>query len=156
MAHTHSSLCQTVEVFIVHKGKVLLRFHDKYDKWLSVGGHVDPGENPIQAGIREAKEEVGLVIEIVGEKGFNGTRSGDDYRELILPRGSNQHRVSETHEHYTLIYYAVSASDHVVPEIVPGKPPAEWQWCTKADIDALENVPEDIAYHAKRALELLS
>lgn len=38
---------------------VLLIHHAKYDIWLSPGGHVDEGENILQALIREAQEETG-------------------------------------------------------------------------------------------------
>jgi len=36
-------------------GKVQLRKHDKYNIWLSVGGHIEPDEDPNQAAIREVK-----------------------------------------------------------------------------------------------------
>lgn len=44
MPHIHSLPGQcdfTAEVFIVYQDKVLLRFHDKYHKWLAVGGHIE-------------------------------------------------------------------------------------------------------------------
>lgn len=39
---------------------VLLIEHAKYNIMIPPGGHVDPGETPIQAAIRETEEEVGL------------------------------------------------------------------------------------------------
>ena len=59
MPHIHKLIDFTVEVFIVHKHKVLLRRHDKYKKWLSIGGHIELHEDPVEAAIREVKEEVG-------------------------------------------------------------------------------------------------
>ncbi|MBI6724716.1 NUDIX hydrolase [Pseudomonas viridiflava] len=41
--------------------KVLLILHGKYNIWVSPGGHVDPGESPYEAAVRETQEEVGLV-----------------------------------------------------------------------------------------------
>ena len=38
MSHIHEKIDFTVEVFIVHKSRVLLRMHDKYKKWMSVAG----------------------------------------------------------------------------------------------------------------------
>ena len=64
MPHIHEKIDFTVEVFIVHKDKVLLRMHDKYHLWLSVGGHIELDEDPVQGIIREVKEEVGLDIKI--------------------------------------------------------------------------------------------
>ena len=41
MPHIHDKIDFTVEVFVVYKNKVLLRKHDKYKLWLSVGGHIE-------------------------------------------------------------------------------------------------------------------
>ncbi len=41
--------------------RVLLRWHDRQQAWLQVGGHGDPGEtDPIGVALREAHEETGL------------------------------------------------------------------------------------------------
>ena len=68
MPHIHKKMDYTVEVFIVYKNKVLLRMHDKFNTWLSVGGHIELNEYPIEIAIREVKEEVGLEVEIIGGK----------------------------------------------------------------------------------------
>jgi len=53
MSHIHEKIDFTVEVFIVYKNKVLLRMHDKHHRWLSVGGHIELDEDPIQAAMRD-------------------------------------------------------------------------------------------------------
>ena len=53
MPHIHDNIDFTAEVFVVYKGRVLLRKHDKYKMWLSVGGHIEPDEDPNQAAVRE-------------------------------------------------------------------------------------------------------
>src|SRR5689334_5507619 len=123
MPHIHEKIDFTVEVLIVHNGKVLLRKHDKYGIWLSVGGHIELDEDPNQAAIREVKEEVGLDIELVSVRSFDVPDF--ENRERIPPVGLNRHSVSPTHEHVTLIYFARSTSDNVIPE----KPTDEWKWC---------------------------
>ena len=40
--------------------KTALIFHHKFNKRIQSGGHVDPGELPHEAAIREAKEKLGL------------------------------------------------------------------------------------------------
>ncbi len=55
----------TVAVFVVHDGAVLLHWHKKLDMWLPPGGHVEPGELPDEAAVRETKEEAGLDIVLV-------------------------------------------------------------------------------------------
>jgi len=59
MPHIHDKIDFTVEVFIVHKNKVLLRMHDKFHIWCSIGGHIELDEDPIEAAYRKVKEGVG-------------------------------------------------------------------------------------------------
>jgi 8-oxo-dGTP pyrophosphatase MutT (NUDIX family) len=55
----------TTQVFItaVTHGevRVLLHFHKKHQIWLGMGGHVEPGENPVEGALREVREETGLT-----------------------------------------------------------------------------------------------
>ena len=42
--------------------RVLLRWHERMQRWLQVGGHADPGEtDPFSIALREAAEETGLA-----------------------------------------------------------------------------------------------
>ena len=52
----------TASAFIVTPdySRTLLTFHKKLRKWLQLGGHIDAGENPPVAALREASEESGL------------------------------------------------------------------------------------------------
>ncbi len=47
------------------RGVVLLR-HKRLGIWLQPGGHVDPGESPWDGARREAEEETGLQVRIIG------------------------------------------------------------------------------------------
>ncbi len=54
----------TASAVIVHPetGRVLLRWHQRQQAWLQVGGHGDPGESdPLAVALREAREESGLA-----------------------------------------------------------------------------------------------
>jgi 8-oxo-dGTP pyrophosphatase MutT (NUDIX family) len=54
----------TASAIIVHPatGHVLLRWHERQEAWLQVGGHGDPGESdPLAIALREANEETGLT-----------------------------------------------------------------------------------------------
>ena len=58
-----SPLHVTGSALVVHPPtkRVLLRWHDRQQAWLQVGGHADPGEaDPFQIAEREAREETGL------------------------------------------------------------------------------------------------
>ena len=43
-------------------GRTLLHRHKRLGRWLQPGGHVDPGESPDQAALREAREETGIPL----------------------------------------------------------------------------------------------
>lgn len=52
----------TASAFILNNEltNALLIFHNKHKKWLAPGGHIDSGENSLNAAIRESFEEVGI------------------------------------------------------------------------------------------------
>jgi 8-oxo-dGTP pyrophosphatase MutT (NUDIX family) len=53
----------TASALVVHpvSGRVLLRWHQRQQAWLQVGGHGDPGESdPLGIALREAAEETAL------------------------------------------------------------------------------------------------
>ena len=115
MPHIHEKIDFTVEVFVVYKNKVLLRLHDKYNLWLSVGGHIELDEDPNQAAVREVFEEVALKVKL-----YDGLKPEiekmDNYQELIPPFFLNRHRINEKHEHVTMTYFATSETDIIVQE----------------------------------------
>ena len=43
-------------------GKIYLGYHIKADDWIPPGGHIEPGETPSDAAVREMKEELGVEI----------------------------------------------------------------------------------------------
>jgi 8-oxo-dGTP pyrophosphatase MutT (NUDIX family) len=51
----------TASGLVVDNKKVLLIFHPFIKRWFQPGGHIDDGESPADAAIREVYEETGLV-----------------------------------------------------------------------------------------------
>ena len=132
MAHIHEKIDFTVAIFVVHKGKLLLIHHRNLNKWLPVGGHVELDEDPETAALREAKEESGLDVELLGERPPT-TEPGT--RALIAPRYLDIHRITDTHQHIGMMYWArpkhgtltLSASEH-----------HDIRWCAAADLNNLQ------------------
>jgi len=153
MPHIHEKIDFTVEVFIVYRNKVLLRKHDKYKIWLSVGGHIELNEDPNEAAIREIKEEVGL--EIVLDDNLQGFREKDETIELIPPYFLNRNRISDTHEHITMVYFAKSNSGKIAENIEREKS-KECRWFTKEELLADKEIVSNIKFYALKALERLS
>lgn len=68
-----------VKVIILHKNRILLIKNSYRDGWTLPGGGVKRSEIPIQAAIREVKEEVGLVVRNLKNHGvvvLNSENSG--------------------------------------------------------------------------------
>ncbi len=150
MAHIHEKIDITVGAYIVNGDAVFLRMHDKYKLWAHVGGHVELDEDPNQAVVREAKEEAGLDITLVGTK--PSVAEGKGYSELIPPRFMNRHRIDDGHEHVDLIYFATSDSRKIVP--AAGEADVETHWFTKEELDNPKyGLREHIRHYAKAALD---
>lgn len=152
MPHIHDKIDFVVEVFIVHENKVLLRMHDKYDIWCSVGGHIELDEGPIEAAHREVKEEVGLDITIVSKELPN--IGEPDFAILPPPEYLGRHRTSSTHEHLVFVYFATT-NNNVVIDSVNEHERSETRWVTKEELDQMDLVP-NIRFYAEEALKKLS
>lgn len=132
MAHIHDKIDFTVAIFVVRSGKVLMIHHRNLGRWLPLGGHIELDEDPETAAYREAKEESGLDVELLGER---PPTTGPGTRALLAPRFLDIHRITNTHEHIGLIYLArprggtlqLSATEH-----------HDIRWCAPEDLDKLQ------------------
>ncbi len=95
----------TVATFIVWQDKILLHQHPKIPKLLPPGGHIEPDELPDEAARREALEETGVQIELIGELAPKSLEAGSPL-PLVRPRGIQLEFIKPEHEHIDLIYFA--------------------------------------------------
>ena len=56
-------LCCFFLPYDTKQGKIYLGHHIKADDWIPPGGHIEPGESPVQTVIREMKEELDYTID---------------------------------------------------------------------------------------------
>jgi 8-oxo-dGTP pyrophosphatase MutT (NUDIX family) len=56
----------TASGFIVGERGIVLHEHKSLRMWLQPGGHIEPGEWPSDAALREAQEETGLECAVIG------------------------------------------------------------------------------------------
>ena len=148
MAHIHEKIDFTVSVFVVHDEKVLLIHHRKLKKWLPLGGHIELDEDPEIAAIRESEEESGLQIQLIGER---PPTSGDGTRALIAPRFLDIHRISETHEHIGMIYWATCKTSKL--RLAEDEHLAI-QWYSKEELDNLHPpITKAIKWYCLKSLE---
>jgi 8-oxo-dGTP pyrophosphatase MutT (NUDIX family) len=143
-----SPLHVTGSAVVVHPptGRVLLRWHDRMQAWLQVGGHADPGEiDPFAIAQREAREETGLTDLVAWPDGR--TPRVVQVAVVPVPAGKGE----PPHEHGDIRY--ALATDH--PEaITPETQSAQLVWL---DIDdALQRVGWDnLRICLQRIAELL-
>ena len=150
MAHIHEKIDFTVAIFVVRDGKVLVIHHKKLDRWLPLGGHIELDEDPEQAALRETKEESGLDVELIGER---PPTTGPGTRALIRPRFLDIHRISETHEHIGMIYFARPQSGQAT--LAPAEHHAI-RWCDARELDELQPAMSDaVKYYCRAALSEL-
>ena len=86
---------------IAWEGRAALLLHAKLGRWLPPGGHIEAPELPELAAVREAREELGIDIEIVAEyepAGFS--------HALARPAGVQLEDIEPGHQHIDLLYYA--------------------------------------------------
>ena len=153
MAHIHEKIDFTTSVHIVYLNKVLLHRHKKLGIWLPPGGHIELDEDPNEAAVREAKEETGLDVMLVGHATSYDSTFGA--RELIPPKFLNRHYCdsTRTHEHVDCVYFGRTESDNARHEIEGG----EIRWFTKEEIERNdEGIEPDVRAHARAALEELA
>jgi 8-oxo-dGTP pyrophosphatase MutT (NUDIX family) len=111
----------TGSALIVHpdSGRVLLRWHQRQQAWLQVGGHGDPGEeDPLGIARREAAEETGLTDLVPWPD--------PQLRQVVIvavpAAGSDP-----AHEHADVRFFlATQTPDAIVPE----RPDAPLRWLT--------------------------
>jgi 8-oxo-dGTP pyrophosphatase MutT (NUDIX family) len=134
----------TASALIVHpaSGQVLLRWHQRQQAWLQIGGHGDPGEtDPIEIVLREGREETGLA----------DLRSWPDAELLhvvivpVMARGDEP-----AHEHADLRFVLATSTPQFIR---PENPDAPLRWLSVPDATEAtdeENLHESLARLAKR------
>jgi 8-oxo-dGTP pyrophosphatase MutT (NUDIX family) len=151
MPHIHEKIDFTVAIFVVQDRKVLVIHHRGLNKWLPLGGHIELDEDPEAAALREAREESGLEVELVGER---PPTSGNGTRALIAPRFLDIHRITETHKHIGLIYWARPKSGRVTLAEVEHH---GIRWCLAGELEELTPAMDRaVKWYCNKALEELS
>lgn len=135
----------TVAVFVVHDGKVLLHFHQKLQRWLPPGGHIEPNELPDEAAVREVMEETGVACTL-----FRGdSLTFEDATlpvQLVTPAGIQLEQIGPDHQHIDLIYFATGSP-------AKSRPRVDWFSLDKMEPLALT---EEVATWCRVAVETVA
>jgi 8-oxo-dGTP pyrophosphatase MutT (NUDIX family) len=129
----------TASALIVHPptGRVLLRWHQRQQAWLQVGGHGDPGESdPLAIARREAAEEAGLTDLVPWPD--------ERLRHLVIvdvPAGKGE----PAHEHADLRYFMATQSPDAA-RAENENAPVRWLSLTEArEVTSEANLRESLA-----------
>lgn len=114
----------TASGLAIKDGKVLLIFHPYIQQWFQPGGHIDDGESPIEAAIREVYEETGYVCELDSD---NQDPIDVDIHEIP----ENLKKGEGTHLHIDLLYrLKVSREEQSVENI-------KFRWFSFDDVESI-------------------
>lgn len=126
------------------KYKVLLHKHKKHGFWLGVGGHIEKGENPTEALLREVKEETDLEITLIKDQ----LLKIEDVEELVCPVAILEEKLAPyknepAHYHIDLIYFAICKNPQKI------KMKEEFAWFSKKDLQKV-NLEKEVNYLTRK------
>ena len=102
----------TASAIVVGRRGTVLHLHKRLGRWMQPGGHIDPGESPAVAALREAHEELGLVVQ--------HPEGGPRLLHIDV------HEAALGHTHLDLRYLLIGSDADPAPP--PGESP-EARWC---------------------------
>ncbi|MBV8951233.1 MAG: NUDIX domain-containing protein [Actinobacteria bacterium] len=109
----------TASALVLHRPtrRVLLRWHERMQRWMQVGGHGDPGErDPWAVALREAREETGLR----DLEPLSPAHARRPSQLVIVPVAA--HDGEPAHEHADVRYLLATATPDDARSETPGAP----------------------------------
>lgn len=99
----------TASGLVIRDGAALLIFHPFIRQWFQPGGHIDEGEDPIQAAVREVFEETGVICELL-----EGRLDPIDIDLHEIP--ANLKKGEDAHLHIDLLFLLRAVEEKTSPE----------------------------------------
>lgn len=126
--------------------RVLLHKHKKHGFWLGIGGHIEENENPIEALLREVKEETDLEITLFKDR----LLKTEDVEELAPPEAILEEKLASyknepAHFHIDLIYFAICKNPQKI------KMKEEFGWFSKKDLPKV-SLEKEVSYLIEKLL----
>jgi len=132
----------SVAVYARRGDRVLVIRHRRLETWLPIGGELEAGETPLEAAVRELREETGLVGDFPP---LAGAADGEPAGFL----GYEEHIAGAKGLHMNFVFVADVAAD---AEVVPNDEYGEWRWVDRAALAGLQS-PLNVREFGFRALD---
>ncbi len=142
--------CWVTTIFLVRSDKkVLLTRNGRLNTWIPVGGHIDPGENPDEAIVREVKEELpDFEFEFIPKAHYEN--NGDV--KVIKPYQVQIEKVPHHNIHINIIFFGKCTKWENLEENDEGD---KLRWFSKKEIEK-EEMLESVKKLALSAIDMLT
>ena len=119
----------SVAVYARRGEHVLVIEHRRLKTWLPIGGELEAGETPLEAAVRELREETGMAGRFGSLVGaLDGVPAG-----LI---GYEEHQAGSKGLHMNFVFVCEIAEG---VDVKPNDEFGAWRWVNRAELDRLES-----------------
>ncbi len=124
--------CASVFVVNPTNKKILLCHHQKFNRWVQPGGHIEDNELPEETALRETYEETGVRVKLLGER----FPREDDF---IRPLGIQRNRGKDGSLHVDITYIGIPLNqDNVIEDDEIDR----CAWFSLEELDDIEVFPD--------------
>ena len=113
--------------------KILLVYHNEFERWVQPGGHIEKNETPEEAVSREVWEETGVKIRLLGER-------FPREQDFIRPIRIQKNRTISGKIHIDIIYPAVPINE--VDHIDSDNDIQKIGWFTRNELERIKVFPD--------------